>query len=499
MGRNFAFIDFSVSGIISNNKKHKIAHVLNTWAGLVCLYICYIGHIGKSVLIPGSEKLSHGCLDSKNLLNIYLMKITKVEAIEILDSRGNPTVEADITLEDGTQAWAMVPSGASTGEREAAELRDGDKNRYRGKGVLKAVDNINNLIANEIIGKCFVSQREFDYLMIDLDGTPGKSKLGANAILALSMAYARAKASSMKQPLYQYLGGSNGCVLPVPCMNVINGGKHADNNVDFQEFMIAPHNAPSFREAIRMGEEVFHTLKSILNGKGYSTGVGDEGGFAPNLKSNEEAVEVILEAIIKAGYVPGSDVSICLDPATSELWEDGKYKMFKSTGKLFTSEEMIRMWEDWTSQYPIVLLEDGLAENDWDGWKALTSTLGQKIELVGDDLFCTNKKILQEGIDKGIANSILVKLNQIGTVTETLETMELARNNGYNCFVSHRSGETVDTFIADLTVGLNAGHIKTGSGCRGERIEKFNQFLRIEHQLKGNSLFAGKKTFKNVQ
>lgn len=425
------------------------------------------------------------------------MKISRIEALEILDSRGNPTVEANILLEDGTQARAMVPSGASTGEREATELRDGDKKRYGGKGVLKAVDNVNSIIANEIVGKCFHSQRELDYLMIDLDGTPNKSKLGANAILAVSMAYARAKALSRKTPLYQYLGGSNAYILPVPCMNVINGGKHADNNVDFQEFMIAPHNAPSFREAIRMGEEVFHTLKAVLNKKGLSTGVGDEGGFAPDLKSNEEAVEVILEAITKAGYKPGEDVSICLDPATSELWKNGKYKLFKSTGKLLTSDEMIKMWENWTKQYPIVLLEDGLAENDWEGWQALTKDLGNKTELVGDDIFCTNKAILQEGIDKGVANSILIKLNQIGTVTETLETMELANKNRYNTFISHRSGETVDTFIADLTVGLNAGHIKTGSGCRGERVEKFNQFMRIEHELGKNSLFAGKKTFKN--
>lgn len=425
------------------------------------------------------------------------MKISRIEALEILDSRGNPTVEANILLEDGTQARAMVPSGASTGEREATELRDGDKKRYGGKGVLKAVDNVNSIIANEIVGKCFHSQRELDYLMIDLDGTPNKSKLGANAILAVSMAYARAKALSRKTPLYQYLGGSNAYILPVPCMNVINGGKHADNNVDFQEFMIAPHNAPSFREAIRMGEEVFHTLKAVLNKKGLSIGVGDEGGFAPDLKSNEEAVEVILEAITKAGYKPGEDVSICLDPATSELWENGKYKLFKSTGKLLTSDEMIKMWENWTKQYPIVLLEDGLAENDWEGWQALTKDLGNKTELVGDDIFCTNKAILQEGIDKGVANSILIKLNQIGTVTETLETMELANKNGYNTFISHRSGETVDTFIADLTVGLNAGHIKTGSGCRDERVEKFNQFMRIEHELGKNSLFAGKKTFKN--
>lgn len=425
------------------------------------------------------------------------MKISKVEALEILDSRGNPTVEANIILEDGTQARAMVPSGASTGEREATELRDGNKNRYGGKGVLKAVDNVNTVIAKEITGKCFLSQRELDYLMIDLDGTPNKSKLGANALLAVSMAYARAKALSTKTPLYQYLGGSNAYLLPVPCMNVINGGKHADNNVDFQEFMIAPHNAPSFRESIRMGEEVFHTLKSVLNKKGLSTGVGDEGGFAPNLKSNEEAVEVILEAIEKAGYKSGTDISICLDPATSEMWDSGKYKMFKSTGKLLSSDEMIKLWESWTKQYPIVLLEDGLAENDWSGWQTLTEELGDKIELVGDDIFCTNKKILQEGISKKVANSILIKLNQIGTVTETLETMELANKNGYNTFISHRSGETVDTFIADLTVGLNAGHIKTGSGCRGERIEKFNQFMRIEHELGKNSLFAGLKTFKN--
>ncbi|MGV8964553.1 MAG: phosphopyruvate hydratase [Candidatus Saccharimonadaceae bacterium] len=425
------------------------------------------------------------------------MKITKVESLEILDSRGYPTLEANIILEDGTKARAMVPSGASTGEREAAELRDGNKNRYGGKGVLKAVESVNTIIAKEIVGKCFQSQRELDYLMIELDGTPNKSKLGANAILAVSMAYARAKSISANIPLYQYLGGSNAHIMPVPCMNVINGGKHADNNVDFQEFMIAPHNASSFRESIRMGEEVFHSLKSVLNKKGLSTGVGDEGGFAPDLKSNEEAVEIILEAITKAGYRPGDDVSICLDPATSELWNDGKYKMFKSTGQLLTSEDMIKMWESWIRQYPIVLLEDGLAENDWKGWKNLTDVLGNKIEIVGDDLFCTNKSILAEGISKGVANSILIKLNQIGTVTETLETIELAYKNSYNCFVSHRSGETVDSFIADLTVAINAGHLKTGSGCRGERVEKFNQLMRIEHELGKTSKFAGLKAFKN--
>jgi enolase len=425
------------------------------------------------------------------------MKIQSVEAIEILDSRGNPTVEVDLELEDGTLARAMVPSGASTGEREACELRDGDKKRFGGKGVLKAVDNVNSIIAPNIEGKIFGSQRELDYAMIAMDGTPNKARLGANAILGVSMAYARAEAMSAGIPLYQYLGGSNAHLLPVPCMNIINGGKHADNNVDFQEFMVAPHGATSFRESIRMGIEVFHTLKAVLKAKGYSTGVGDEGGFAPDLKSNDEAVEVILEAITKAGYKPGEEVSICLDPAASELWEDGKYKLFKSTGKFISSDDMVKLWENWVNQYPIVLLEDGLAENDWNGWRNLTQTLGGKIEIVGDDLFCTNKKILAEGIDKGVANSILIKLNQIGTVTETLETIELAYKNSYNCFVSHRSGETIDSFIADLTVGVNAGHLKTGSGCRGERIEKFNQLMRIEYELGTASEFAGTKAFKN--
>lgn len=425
------------------------------------------------------------------------MEIINVNALEILDSRGNPTVEVNLVLEDGAEARAAVPSGASTGEREACELRDGDKKRYLGKGVLKAVRNVNEIIAKEIVGKCFLSQRELDYSMIALDGTPNKAKLGANAILGVSMAYARAEAISSGVPLYQYLGGSNAHLLPVPCMNIINGGKHADNNVDFQEFMVAPHGAPSFTEAIRMGAEVFHTLKSVLKGKGYSTGVGDEGGFAPDLKSNDEAVEVILEAITRAGFKAGDEVSICLDPAASELWEDGKYKLFKSTGKLLTSDEMVKLWEGWVNQYPIVLIEDGLAENDWTGWANMTRALGKKIEIVGDDLFCTNKAILAEGIQKGVANAVLIKLNQIGTVTETLETIELAYRNSYNCFVSHRSGETVDSFISDLTVAVNAGHLKTGSGCRGERIEKFNQLMRIEHTLGSASRFAGKKAFKN--
>ena len=425
------------------------------------------------------------------------MRIEKLTAMEILDSRGNPTVETNLTLENGVTARAMVPSGASTGEREACELRDDDKKRYSGKGVLNAVSNVNNTIASEIIGKEFLSQRNIDDFMIQIDGTSNKSKLGANAILSVSMAFARASAISQKIPLYQYLGGVNSHLLPVPCMNIINGGKHADNNVDFQEFMIAPHNAPTFAESIRMGIEVFHTLKSVLKGKGYSTGVGDEGGFAPNLKSNDEAVEVILEAITKAGYKPGEDVSICLDPASSEMWEDGKYKLFKSTNKLVTSDEMIKLWESWVNQYPIVLLEDGLAENDWEGWQNLTKVLGNKIEIVGDDIFCTNKEIVAKGIEQKVGNSVLIKLNQIGTVTETLETIELAYRNGYNAFVSHRSGETVDSFIADLTVAVNAGHLKTGSGCRGERIEKFNQLMRIENELGNAARFAGMKAFKN--
>lgn len=425
------------------------------------------------------------------------MKIKKVTALEILDSRGNPTVEVNIILKDGTQSRAMVPSGASTGEREASELRDGDKKRFDGKGVLKAVENVNTVIAKEIEDKCFDSQRELDYFLIGLDGTERKSKLGANAVLAVSMAFARAMACSSKIALYQYLGGVNAHLLPVPCMNVINGGRHADNTVDFQEFMIAPHNATSFAEAIRLGVEVFHTLKSVLKSKGLSTGVGDEGGFAPDLKSNEQAVELILEAITKAGYNPGKDVSICLDPAASEMWEKGKYKFFKSSQELVSSDEMIKLWESWINQYPIVLLEDGLAENDWEGWQNLTKTLGNKIEIVGDDIFCTNKKIVTKGIEKNVANSVLIKLNQIGTVTETLETIELAYRHNYNCFVSHRSGETIDSFISDLTVAVNAGHLKTGSGCRGERIEKFNQLIRIENQLGTAAKFAGIKAFKN--
>ncbi len=425
------------------------------------------------------------------------MEIVHVSALEILDSRGNPTVEATVVLDDGSMGSAMVPSGASTGEREATELRDKDKKRYGGKGVLKAVHNVNEVIGPEIEEMYFHNQRELDQYLIELDGTPNKSKLGANAILAVSMAFARAAAQSKGIALYEYLGGINAHVLPVPCMNIINGGKHADNNVDFQEFMIAPHNTSTFADSIRMGIEVFHTLKEILKKKGYSTGVGDEGGFAPNLKSNEEAVEIILEAITKAGYKPGKDVSICLDPAASEMWDDGKYVMFKSTPISISSDELIALWENWVKQYPIISIEDGLAENDWDGWKKLTKSLGGKIELVGDDIFCTNPAILTEGIKKKVANSILIKLNQIGTVTETLETIDLAFKNNYNIFVSHRSGETADTFIADLAVATAAGKIKTGSGCRGERIEKFNQLLRIEAVLGSSAKFVGLKAFKN--
>ncbi|MFZ0936487.1 MAG: phosphopyruvate hydratase [Bryobacteraceae bacterium] len=425
-----------------------------------------------------------------------MTKIVSVVGREILDSRGNPTVEAEVSLDGGAVGIAAVPSGASTGEKEAVELRDGDKQRYGGKGVTKAVGHIGKELAHAVVGQDATNQRAIDQAMIAADGTPNKGKLGANAILAVSMATARAAANAHSLPLYRYLGGANACTLPVPCMNVLNGGKHADNTVDFQEFMIAPHHAPSFAEAIRMGMETFHTLKQVLHGKGYSTAVGDEGGFAPDLKSNDEAVELILEAITKAGYKPSADISICLDPAASEMWEGGKYVLFKSTKKAITSDELIKIWESWVKQYPIILLEDGMGENDWDGWHNLTVALGSKIELVGDDVFCTNPQILQQGIDKGIANAILIKLNQIGSVTETLDTMELAARNAYRCFVSHRSGETEDTFIADLTVATGAGHIKTGSGCRSERVAKFNQFLRIEERLQGRSRFAGRSAFR---
>jgi len=433
---------------------------------------------------------------SPNHKELSMTKIVSVAGREILDSRGNPTVEAEVRLEGGAAGTAAVPSGASTGEKEAVELRDGDKQRYGGKGVLKAAGHVSGILAGTVVGLDATDQRAVDQAMIAADGTANKGNLGANAILAVSMATARAAAAAHALPLYRYLGGANACTLPVPCMNVLNGGKHADNTVDFQEFMIAPHSAPSFAEAIRMGMETFHALKKVLHARKYSTAVGDEGGFAPDLKSNEEAVELILEAITKAGYKPSEDISICLDPAASEMWEDGKYVLFKSSRKAISSDELIKIWESWVKQYPIVSIEDGMGENDWDGWRNLTVALGARIELVGDDIFCTNPQILQEGIDKGIGNAILIKLNQIGSVTETLDTMELAARHGYRCFVSHRSGETEDTFIADLTVATGAGQIKTGSGCRSERVAKFNQLLRIEERLKGRSRFAGRAVFQ---
>lgn len=425
------------------------------------------------------------------------MKISKIKAREVLDSRGNPTVEAEVWLENGVYGSAICPSGASTGEKEAVELRDGNKKRYNGKGVLKAVQHVNEVIAAPLEGLLIESQEKLDRALIKFDGTSNKSKLGANAILPVSMAFARAMSAAQGIPLYRYLkNGQSDFILPVPCMNVINGGKHADNTVDFQEFMIAPHHAPSFREAIRMGAETFHALKGILNTKGYSTGVGDEGGFAPNLKSNEEAIEVILEAITKAGYKPGEDISICLDPATSEMWDNGKYRFFKSDQKLIDSSVMNELWSNWIRQYPIISLEDGMAEHDWQGWQEHTRLLGNQIELVGDDLLCTNSKILQEAIDKKVCNSILIKLNQIGTVTETLDTIGLARKNNYGWFISHRSGETEDTFIADLAVATGAGKIKTGSGCRSERVAKFNRLLKIEEELGPKAKYAGKAAFK---
>jgi enolase len=425
------------------------------------------------------------------------MIIKTIKAQEVLDSRGNPTVEVDMTLENGTKGSAIVPSGASTGEKEAVELRDHDMKRYGGKGVLKAVEHVNKDIAPAIIGLSVLKQRLIDMTMINLDGTFNKAKFGANAILGVSLAAAHTAANALDMSLYKYIGGVNASLLPVPCLNVINGGKHSDNNVDIQEFMIAPHNAPDFQTSLRMGVETFHSMKDVLKKKGYSTCVGDEGGYAPRLKSNEEAVEIILQGIEKAGYTPGKDISICLDPAASEMWENGKYVMFKSDKSTKTSEQMVRLWEDWVNKYPIILIEDGMAENDWNGWKMLNESLGNKIELVGDDLLCTNPVYLQKAIDENACNSVLVKLNQIGTLTETLETIELANKNNFNCFVSHRSGETKDTTIADLTVAIGCGHLKTGSGCRSERIAKFNRLMRIERELGEQAKFAGKKAFKN--
>jgi enolase len=425
------------------------------------------------------------------------MEIVKVLGREILDSRGNPTVEADVQLADGSIGRAAVPSGASTGEHEAVELRDGDTKRYLGKGTHKAVANIVHKIAPAVIGMEADDQNTIDRKMIDLDGTPNKSKLGANAILAVSMATARAAAQSQITPLYRYLGGIAANLLPVPLMNILNGGVHADNSVDPQEFMIVPHGAPKFSEALRMGAEVFHTLKGVLKKRGYSTAVGDEGGFAPNLKSNEEALEVVLEAISKAGYKPGEEISIGLDPAASEFYEaeTGKYVFKKSDKSQRSSDEMVKFWSKWVEQYPIISLEDGMAENDWDGWHTLTQALGSKIQLVGDDIFVTNTELLAKGIEKGIANSILIKVNQIGTVSETLEAMQMAAGAGYTNVVSHRSGETEDAFIADFAVATRAGQIKTGSASRTDRIAKYNQLLRIEEELGGDAKFTGRKAF----
>ncbi|HPA55899.1 MAG TPA: phosphopyruvate hydratase [bacterium] len=419
-----------------------------------------------------------------------MLEIIRIKGREILDSRGNPTIEVEVELANGVTGSAIVPSGASTGVHEALELRDGDKKRYSGKGVMKAVENVEK-IAAEILGMNALDQRLIDMTMIDLDGTENKSELGANAMLGVSMAVARAAAESLGLPLFRYIGGLRADTIPVPMSNIINGGSHADNTVDLQEFMIMPVGAETFREGIRMNAEVFHTLKKILKDKGLSTGVGDEGGFAPNLKSNEEALEVIVEAINKAGYKPGVDIVIALDPAASEFFENGKYVFKKSTGEKLSSEQMVDFWEKLVNKYPIYSIEDGMAEDDWEGWKIMTERLGDKIQIVGDDLFVTNVERLGEGIEKGVANSILIKLNQIGTLTETLDTIEVAHRAGYTTVISHRSGESEDTFIADLAVAVNAGQIKTGSICRSERIAKYNQLLRIEELLDETAYYPG--------
>ena len=433
------------------------------------------------------DRLQHHIVRSE------MTEIAAIHAREILDSRGNPTVEADVVLASGAIGRAAVPSGASTGEHEAVALRDGDKSHYLGKGVLQAVENVETILAPELAGMDATNQRLIDATMLSLDGTPNKSRLGANAILAVSMATARAAANSLKIPLYRYLGGVNACILPTPMMNILNGGAHSDNNVDFQEFMVMPIGAERFSDALRWGTEVFHTLKGVLKKRGYSTAVGDEGGFAPSLKSNVEAVEVILEAIDLAGFKAGEDIAIALDPAASEFYdkERGVYVFKKSDKSEYSSEEMARYWESWTKQYPIISIEDGLAEDDWDGWKYLTEILGERVQLVGDDLFVTNTERLQRGIDEGVANSILIKVNQIGTISETLEAIQLAGRYGYTSIISHRSGETEDTFIADLAVATGAGQIKTGSASRTDRIAKYNQLLRIEEELGQAAEFLG--------
>ena len=422
--------------------------------------------------------------------------VVDVHAREILDSRGNPTVEVEVFLEDGSFGTAGIPSGASTGQFEAVELRDGDKSRYLGKGVLNAVDNVNEVIAPEIVGMLATDQALIDQVMIELDGTPNKGKLGANAILGVSLAVAKASAQYSDLPLYQYVGGTNAKTLPVPMMNILNGGSHADNNVDIQEFMIMPVGAPNYTEGLRMGTEIYHALKSVLNSKGLASGVGDEGGFAPNLPSNEDALKVIMEAIEKAGYKPGEDVLLALDVAASELFdkEDGKYYL-SSEDKKLTSEEMIEYYEGLVDRYPIISIEDGLDEEDWDGWKKMTAKLGSRIQIVGDDLFVTNTERLKRGIEEKAANSILIKLNQIGTLTETLEAIEMAKKAGFTTVISHRSGETSESFIADLAVATNAGQIKTGAPCRTDRVAKYNQLLRIDEQLDELAVYPQKDAF----
>ena len=422
--------------------------------------------------------------------------IAEVFARQILDSRGNPTVEVDVITDDGALGRAAVPSGASTGIHEAVELRDDDKKVYVGKGVLKAVENVNKTIAPELLGLDVADQTGIDQMMLDLDGTENKGKLGANALLAVSMAVAKAAAEEAALPLYRYVGGTNAKTLPIPMMNILNGGAHADNKIDFQEFMVMPVGATTFSEGLRWGVEIFHALKTVLKKKGYSTNVGDEGGFAPNIGSNEEAIETVLTAIDAAGYKAGSQVMIAMDAANSELYKNGKYTFHKSDGKTLSSDELVKYWEGWVRQYPICSIEDGMAEDDWDGWKALTEAVGSKVQLVGDDLFVTNVKRLQQGIDKSIANGLLVKVNQIGTVTETINAVTLAQHNGYNTIMSHRSGETEDNTIADLAVALNCGQIKTGSASRSDRMAKYNQLIRIEEQLGASAVYlAGKLRF----
>lgn len=443
----------------------------------------------NAVRVGDDSRSTHSYKDGKR----GMTNIGAIIGREVLDSRGNPTVEAEVQLLDGAIGRAIVPSGASTGEHEAVELRDGDETRFLGKGVLKAVENVNGELADALANWDAADQRGLDQKMIELDGTETKGRLGANAILAVSMAAARASAAEYGLPLYRYLGGAGANTLPTPMMNILNGGAHADNNVDFQEFMVMPVGAPSFSEALRWGVEVFHTLKGVLKKRGYNTAVGDEGGFAPSVKSNVEAIDVVLEAIQQAGYKPGEEIAIALDPAASEFYQDGKYVFKKSDKSAKSSDDMVKFWARWVKDYPIVSVEDGLSESDWDGWQNLTKEVGGKIQLVGDDIFVTNIQFLQEGIDKGVGNSILIKVNQIGTVSETLDAIDLARRNGYTSVISHRSGETEDTFIADLAVATGAGQIKTGSASRTDRIAKYNQLLRIESELGDSARFLGLK------